>query len=239
MSNQKVAAPCLVIFCKRPALSQGKQRLAKTIGAKQALIFSQAFLDCALEDARAWRGSGHRNGYGPVVLSPSLPDDRDWASKLLDQDTLVLVQPEGRLGHRLQAIDQELRTHGHDKIIFLGTDVPMLKPHHFNAAAQALLSRDIVLSPALDGGVTLMGARLPWPDLTALPWSSDQLGQALEKQCRDNELTVENIATSYDIDVEADLIKLQGDLVDDPRPARKFLYRLVSDFMARDKVNYG
>jgi len=227
------AAPCLVVFCKRPALFQGKQRLAKTIGAEQALIFSQAFLNCALEDARAWTGSG------PVVLSVASPDDRAWAGGLLDQNIMTLVQPDGNLGHRLQATDQALRRLGHEKIIFLGTDVPMLKPHHFEAAARALLTRDVMLSPASDGGVTLMGARMPWPDLTGLPWSTDKLGQSLEKQCRDKGLSVETIAPSYDIDVEEDLGKLRYDLAGDPRPARQYLYHKISEFIARDRINYG
>lgn len=240
MGEQDSAAPCLVVFCKRPALFQGKQRLAKTIGAPQALIFAQAFLNCALEDARAWT----RSGYGPVVLSPASPDDRDWAmglrdGGLLDQGTLVLAQPEGGLGYRLWAIDQELRRRGFDRIIFMGSDAPMLKPQHFDAAARAFLTKDIMLSPADDGGVTLMGARIPWPDLTGLPWSTDKLGHALATYCADNGMTVENISPSYDIDIEADLIKLQGDLVDDPRPARQYLYQQVSEFMGRDRINYG
>lgn len=231
---------CLVLFCKRPALFQGKQRLAKTVGAQQALIFAEAFLDCALEDARIWI----RSGYGAAVLSPASPDDRDWAmglrdGELLDQDSLVLAQPEGGLGYRLWAIDQELRRRGFNRIIFMGSDAPMLKPLHFTEAARALLTKDIMLSPADDGGVTLMGARLPWPDLTALPWSTDQLGQALKKHCTDHDMTVENISPSYDVDIEEDLLKLQDDLADDPRPARQYLYQQISEFRGRDRINYG
>lgn len=229
-------APCLVVFCKRPALFQGKQRLAKTIGAPQALIFARAFLNCALEDARAWT----RSGYGAVILSPASPDDRDWARGLLqNKETLVLAQPKGGLGYRLWAIDQELRRRGFGRIIFMGSDAPMLTPQHFDAAARAFLTKDIMLSPADDGGVTLMGARIPWPDLTDLPWSTNKLGQALATYCTDKDMTVENILPSYDIDIEADLIKLQGDLADDPRPARQYLYQKISEFMSRDRINYG
>ncbi|MCF6215891.1 MAG: DUF2064 domain-containing protein [Emcibacter sp.] len=231
----EVAAPCLVLFCKRPALFRGKQRLAKTIGAPQALIFAQAFLNCALEDTRAWADSG----YGSVVLSPASPDDLDWAMGLLNRDSLILAQPEGGLGYRLWAIDQELRRRGFDRIIFLGSDAPMLKPQHFTEAARALLTRDIMLSPADDGGVTLMGARIPWPDLRGLPWSTDKLGQALATYCADNDMTVENISPSYDVDIEADLLKLQDDLAGDPRPARQYLYQQINEFRGRDKINYG
>ncbi|VAX05105.1 hypothetical protein MNBD_ALPHA03-519 [hydrothermal vent metagenome] len=240
MDEEQAAEPCLILFCKRPALFQGKQRLAKTIGAPQALIFAQAFLNCALEDTRAWADSG----YGSVVLSPASPDDLDWAMGLLEggllnRDSLILAQPEGGLGTRLWAIDQELRRRGFDKIIFMGSDAPMLKPLHFDAAARALLTKDIMLSPADDGGVTLMGSRIPWPDLRGLPWSTDKLGQALATYCADNDMTVENISPSYDIDIEADLLKLQGDLADDPRPARQSLYQQISEFRGRDRINYG
>ena len=53
-SNLKPSLSVLVIFCKWPRLNQGKQRLAKTIGAELALEVAKLLLDCAMEDAADW-----------------------------------------------------------------------------------------------------------------------------------------------------------------------------------------
>ncbi len=227
----KDAAPCLVVFCKRPALFHGKQRLAGTIGAQQALIFAGLFLDCALEDAHSWDG--------PFVISPACPESRDWAGGLLDGEHMVMAQPEGCLGHRLQTIDRQLRDRGYDRIIFMGSDAPTLKTAHFDETVRALRTGDIVLSPALDGGVTIMAARRPWPDLTVLPWSRDILGRSLAQHCRNHGLEVCHISPGYDIDVATDLIRLHQDLASDPRPARQNLYGALCDFLEQGRVGYG
>lgn len=222
---------CLVVFCKKPTLFEGKQRLAKTIGAEQALAFAQSFLNCALEDTREWPG--------PVVLSPASPDDTAWAHTLLDSDCEVLAQPPGGLGDRLQTIDQKLRYEGHCKIMFIGTDAPALKPHQYEAARMALHRADVVLCPAADGGVTIMGARTPWPELKHLPWSTEWLGSALGAVCRQHGLITKTIPPSYDIDVEADLCRLQKDLSDDHRPARRHLYQQLCEFLNMEAFSYA
>lgn len=222
---------CLVVFCKRPALFQGKQRLAATIGAEGAFLFAQSLLNCALEDARVWMG--------PVVLSPASPEDYDWAKGLLEGEYEVLVQPDGNLGTRLQTIDIKLRAQGHQEIIFIGTDAPMLTSSHYDAAIEALRRDDFVLSPASDGGVTIMGARVPWPDMAGLPWSTDLLGRALGGLCRAKGFTVAEIAQSYDVDVEADLLKLKQDLENDPRLSRKNLHGQIDQFFTERRIHYG
>jgi len=214
---------CLVVFCKRPALFHGKQRLAQTIGAKQALKFAQAFLDCALEDARAWPG--------PVVLSPASSGDVSWAKTLLDRDCRIVAQPQGGLGQRLWDIDRTLRREGHRKVIFIGTDAPALTPMHYAQARAALDTADIVLGPAADGGVTIMGARTPWPDFRLLPWGTSELGQALDALCRRHGHSTQALSPSYDIDVEADLSRLSTDLSGDRRPARQRLCRQLKAYL--------
>lgn len=222
---------CLVIFCKRPTLFQGKQRLAKTIGAEQCLIFAQSFLKCALEDAREWPG--------PVVLSPSSPEDTEWADGLLERHCRVMAQPEGGLGHRIQVVDYQLRAEGYSKIVFMGTDAPALRSDHYQEAHREISLVDVVLGPASDGGVVIMGSSTPWPDLLPLPWSTARLGNALTTACRQQGLDVKNISPGYDIDIEADLLKLQQDLSDDLRPARRHLYQQLREFLLQGETRYA
>ena len=64
----------LVVFCRRPALGVGKQRIAAEMGKEKALEAATLLLEATLEDARNWSG--------PVFLSPAAPQDRSWAAQL-------------------------------------------------------------------------------------------------------------------------------------------------------------
>ncbi len=173
-----------------------------------------------MEDARQWPG--------PVVLSPSVEEDREWAEGL-EVDAIVLPQQDGNLGDRIMNVDQQLREQGHRHILFIGTDAPILSPPHYQAAIQAFNRSEVVLSAATDGGVTMMGCSGGWPDLSDLPWSTEQLGNSLRQRCQHYQLQVEYILPSYDIDVEEDLRRLADDLQNDQRPTRqRLLEKLLS-----------
>lgn len=219
----------LVVFCKRPALGQGKQRLAETIGAEQALRVAQRLLDCTLEDVRAWQ----TQTVGQVVLSPASEQDVAWAETLQQQilpgNVMVLPQPQGNLGQRLQYVDQALRRSGQQQLIFIGTDAPALSIDDLLSADEQLASNDVVLQPASDGGVTLMSASRPWPELADLPWSSAHLQQALCASCLTDGSSVWLLPGSEDVDQWQDLDQLQTKLIDDNRPARQALAQCTAE----------
>ncbi|MGH1460807.1 MAG: DUF2064 domain-containing protein [Neptuniibacter sp.] len=216
----------LLIFCKQPKLHQGKQRLACTIGAENALSIADALLQCALEDALLWDG--------PVVLSPSHPDQVAWTETLLPEAELI-VQPEGNLGDRINAVDRALRDQGHNKIVIIGTDAPVLSQSYFCEVISTLGEADIVMSSASDGGVTIMAASQPWPSMTDLPWSTELLNERLFDRCVSEGLKVSYIQSSYDIDHEQDLHKLLIDLKNDVRPSRQQLLSLTKNILKKDE----
>jgi rSAM/selenodomain-associated transferase 1 len=210
----------LVVFCRRPQAGVGKQRLAATVGRDAAHAIARALLACTLEDLAGW--------VGPIVLAPAATQDADWARSLLGARARVLAQPEGNLGERLEAIDRRLRQDGHERLLFIGTDAPALPTGLFAAAAAALEGADVVLAPARDGGVTLMGARRAWPSLSALPWSTASLGAALEAACRARGDSIARLAESGDVDEAADLDWACEALAGDARDARRELCRLAA-----------
>jgi hypothetical protein len=215
MNGNRAVRPTLVVFCRRPAEGIGKQRIAAEVGAVVALELAARLLDAALEDALAWPG--------PVALAPACTDDAPWASGLLARPANVVPQGEGNLGERLNAVDRELRRAGHEHIIYIGTDAPLLDYAYYARARLALRHADVVLGPAEDGGVTLMGARRAWPDMADLPWSTTRLGDALDRRCRAHGLTVHSLDPQYDIDAAGQLARLHAELGPDLRPARRAL----------------
>jgi hypothetical protein len=209
----------LVLFCRRPRLGEGKQRLARELGAPLALSIAQALLECALEDALAWPGA--------LVIAPENPTEASWAHGLLERAVRVQPQPPGNLGERLNAVDGALRALGHERVLYIGSDAPSLALSDLLAAHSALDASDVVLIPARDGGVTLMGSRLAWPDLAPLPWSEPTLAQALEECCRSRARSVTWLPESYDVDELSDLPTARRALADDNRPARRRLHWLL------------
>ncbi|WP_271270360.1 TIGR04282 family arsenosugar biosynthesis glycosyltransferase [Aliamphritea hakodatensis] len=213
----------LVIFCKRPAPGQGKQRLAASVGRTAAFQVAEALLDCVLEDAAQWPGT--------VVLSPASESDAEWAAGQAGGNYKVVPQSEGNLGERILAVDAQLRDEGHHRIVYIGSDAPEHNQEVYERLAVLMSDHDVVLTPAGDGGVTAMGSAVGWGELETLPWSTDQLGMALKRQSESAGLSVGCTPVCYDVDQLSDLQRLQKTLRDDPRPARQTLLRITGQLL--------
>jgi len=220
-----------VLVCKRPRLGFGKQRLAASLGVEMAQRVAEALLNCALEDLRSREGS--------VVIAPSSQEDAEWAISLMPQPN-VWVQPQmpGNLGQRLNTLDFELRSKGMKQLIYIGSDSPGLAEKDYAAVCDAMQHQDVVLMPATDGGVVLMANNHPWPSLADLPWSSNQLGNALADCCRDEGRSVAVLRESFDIDEVKDVAKLAEVLAEDLRPARRALHELASHIISIARANH-
>ena len=214
----------LVVFCRRPVTGNGKRRIAHELGDGPTLELARLLLATTLEDAGIWPG--------PVIVAPASPADARWAAGLLPAGCEVIPQPAGNLGERINAVDAAARTRGHSILVYIGSDAPVLTPEYYGRARAALAGADVVLGPAADGGVTLMGAARAWPDLKALPWSTDRLGRALERTCHDHDISVASLEPRYDVDLVTDLERLQDDLERDRRPARQALLHWIKQHAA-------
>ncbi len=224
----------LVLLCKRPALGIGKQRLAASLGMELAQQVADALLACALEDTCNWPG--------PVIIAPANQEDMEWVQALsvpTNFPVTALPQVAGNLGQRLNALDQALRAQGMEQLVFIGSDAPGLTSVDYEATCAALRYHDVVLIPALDGGVVLMANRCAWPDLAALPWSSNRLGLSLMDICRNTGQSVMTIKQGRDVDELKDLLALTGLLRQDKRPARRALLELVHKITSSTKIPYG
>lgn len=168
----------------------------------------------------------------------------------------LIAQTPGNLGQRLNATDRLLRKEGAENIYFIGSDAPVLTPAFYKSldaglsddadvgggveevSTEAAANRgaDILLATSNDGGVTLMGGAKPWPDMQALPWSTERLRDSLEEVCRASGLAVRVIDGHYDIDTYDDLKQAVIDLRDDMRPMRQKLCRVYDGLGLGDTV---
>ncbi|MBM7073114.1 DUF2064 domain-containing protein [Shewanella sp. 202IG2-18] len=220
----KAPLPTLVIFCKRPKLHQGKQRLTEGTTPENALKVAHALLVCAIEDAQAWTGN--------VVFACAHHEDKQWMKSQMPSAMVMSQLPNGisgNLGQRLNYIDSELRKLGHKQLTFIGTDAPILNQVHYQSVLTELQSNDIALSHADDGGVVIMANNTPWPNIKDLAWSTYSLGSELKQTCKQQQLTVATAVAGYDVDYVTDLKKSIDDLDGDNRPARRALVKLINN----------
>jgi glycosyltransferase A (GT-A) superfamily protein (DUF2064 family) len=206
---------------KAPARS--KRRLHTEIGS-DAEIVAAYLCACALEDMRQWPGAR--------CMAAATADDLRWAKTKMLQSARWLIQPEGNLGTRIAAVNETLLAAGSIRQIFIGTDCPTLDGRYLQQAARALDEFDVVLGPALDGGVVLMGVRGAWPPLDALPWSTPELMRELRTACERSNLSVTELASRGDVDCAADLDVLHRSLAGDGRPARVALRECLEPMAA-------
>ncbi len=225
----------LVLIHKKPELGVGKQRLATRFGTILTLQIAQALLACAFEDVAEWPG--------PVVLAPASQNDERWAcscAKRFSSQCKVVPQISGNLGQRLNVLDDTLRREKEklSRLVYIGSDSPGLKKEDYMDVKAGLHENKAVLIPATDGGVVLMANRSRWPDLSNLPWSTDQLGTALSKLCQVEMGSVKKLRKGYDIDEPEDFFRLIDTLKDDQRPARRALHALASDIASTMKISH-
>jgi glycosyltransferase A (GT-A) superfamily protein (DUF2064 family) len=215
------AWPCLVLMFKAP--DRSKRRLADRIGAS-ADELAACLLACVGEDIAAWPGATR---YAPAAAA-----DARWLSQSALPTHPYRLQGDGNLGARIAGVNRALATDGFVKQIFIGIDCPGLTTADLTAAADLLDTHDVVLAPARDGGVVLMGINGLWPDLERLPWSGHQLCDALRAACGDAGLECGLLPMRDDIDSVADLPRVRADLEGDPRAARRALCVWIDRFEA-------
>lgn len=236
--SPEAARTDLVVMLKAP--SNAKRRLAAEVGdlAEEA---AACLLACVLEDVLSWPG--------PTWLSPANQRDLEWLVTMVNTESVqirksrpaidrtasqtdsvetcrgeicgVVPQRDGDLGERINSVDSDLRRRGVSRLIFLGTDCPCLDASYLEQAARSLQKADAVLGPAEDGGVVLMGANRPWPDLKELGWSTQGLCSELRGLCREAGWSVDMLDTREDVDTLGDLLGTAAAISGDNRPARR------------------
>jgi hypothetical protein len=102
----------------------------------------------------------------------------------------------------------------------MNSDGPTLPQTCLEEAFSALDSADVTLGLSHDGGYYLIGMRQLHPDLfRGIDWSTERVIPQTLAICRRLGLAVHQLPAWYDVDVEADLARLTGDLARHPAAA--------------------
>jgi uncharacterized protein len=205
----------VAIVCKTPAAGSSKTRLSPPLSPEDCAEISGCFItDLArtihLLTTECVAGCAL---YTPQGSEPAL-------QQLLPAGFKLTLQGGGALGERLLQGAIDLLAQGHEGVILINSDSPTLPLSIVRDAVHAVRQGDcVVLSPAHDGGYTLIGLSKPHARLFEdIPWSTSTVYALTLARARDINIPVTTIPGWYDIDDAVSLEMLEHELAGQPLP---------------------
>src|SRR5205085_8219905 len=207
-------AVAIGIFCKTPAPGLSKTRLSPPLRPEDCAALSACFIRDLAATIGELTGGGDATGY--AVYTPAGSEDALRA--LLPNDFRLQLQSDGDFGSRLATAMREL-LNSHTGAILVNADSPTFPAAVLRAAVDATRRGGVVLSPALDGGYTLIGLSELHERLFAdIPWSTSGVHQATVERATEIGVPVVNIPGWYDVDDGESLNVLQSELAGESLP---------------------
>lgn len=200
----------VAIICKTPASGLSKTRLSPPLRAEECAAISACFIRDLSKTIAGLVDDGDVTGYAvytplgsEATLRPLLPDC-----------FRLILQGEGNLGDRLLKGAADLLDAGHSGAILVNSDSPTLPGAILRQAVDAVRSGDnVVLSPAIDGGYTLVGLSKPHARLfDDIPWSTPDVYRLTLDRAREIGLPAVAVPAWYDVDDAASFQMLEAEL---------------------------
>ncbi len=188
--------PLLILFAKAPSVGRVKTRLCPPLTLLEATDLHSALVIDLIHTLLALGRSVD------LELSTDVPTDA-WPALALTRS----VQIEGGLGARLfHALEQGLSA-GREIVMVLGSDSPGLPHAHITELLRS--SADVTLGPTRDGGFFAIACRAVRQGMfSGVRWSSEWTLADVVRQTSVCGLTVGLGPPWFDVDVEADLLRL-------------------------------
>jgi rSAM/selenodomain-associated transferase 1 len=205
-----MSSVALAIICKTPRPGHSKTRLSPPLHPDECAGISACFIQDLAATIATIADDGRAAGY--AVYTPAGTESELRA--LLPNRFGLILQGDGDLGARLDKGISDLITAGHAGAILINSDSPTLPRAVLDEAVESVLRGDnAVLSPALDGGYTLIGLSEPHPHLFAgIPWSTRRVYELTLQRAREIDLPVIALDGWYDVDDGASYAMLEHEL---------------------------
>lgn len=199
----------VAIICKTPTAGKSKTRLSPPLWPEECAAISACFIRDLSESIRSLAEDREVEGvavYTPLGSEPAL-------RHLLPEGFKLTLQGEGDLGARLLKGTIDLLDAGYAGAILVNSDSPTLPKTILRDAVDAVRQGDnVVLSPAFDGGYTLVGLSQPHARLfETIPWSTGDVYPLTLDRAREIGLPVVNVQGWYDVDDATSLRMLEDE----------------------------
>lgn len=182
----------LIIFIKNPILHQAKTRLAKTVGAEEALHIYKMLL-----------------AHTRLITEPLKLNKELHYSDFIDTNDYwnnydKKLQAAGDLGQKITSAIEETFNHS-QKVCIIGSDCAELSEDIIKQAYQSLDQSDLVIGPANDGGYYLLGTNQYYPELFEdITWSTESVYEQTVSKAKNLNLSIKTLPELIDVDTESD-----------------------------------
>ena len=210
----------LILFIKYPEPGQVKTRLGSKIGYEEAALLYEELVKQQILDLKCDRPCPYPADAlsSAQVISRSSNDSYDLAyyvddSRTIDQyrskfgsDLNLFIQKGNNLGERMARAFEESFERQYDRVILMGSDIPLVKESDITVFFNHLLTDQMVIGPARDGGYYMIGFQREVPILPLfqnIAWSTSDVFQTTLARASDLNVKIEK--TWFDIDTVEDL----------------------------------
>jgi rSAM/selenodomain-associated transferase 1 len=199
----------VAIICKTPSAGQSKTRLSPPLRPEECAAISSCFIRDLSATIQSLAGDGDVVGcavYTPVGSETAL-------RQILPDAFHLIPQGSGDLGARLLKGVDDLLGAGYAGAILVNSDSPTLPKSILRHAVDAVRQGDnVVLSPAFDGGYTLVGLSRPHARLFEnMPWSTSEVHRLTVERAHEIGLAMINVPGWYDVDDAASFGTLEDE----------------------------
>ena len=200
----------VAIICKTPMAGKSKTRLSPSLRPEECAALSACFIRDLSRTIQSLADDGDVAGY--AVYTPLGTETA--LRQLLPSRFSLALQGEGDLGERLMKGTADLLAQGHEGAILVNSDSPTLPKTILRQAVDAVRRGDnVTLSPALDGGYTLVGVSRPHVRLFSdIPWSTSEVYRLTLERAHEIGLPVMNVPGWYDVDDAASFQMLEDEM---------------------------
>jgi uncharacterized protein len=168
--------PAVLIMARAPRDGEVRRALEPLLGREGCLELQSALI----AHAAAW---GRKVSPGPIHVAHDPPDSSAELRRLVGADAVMFPQNGEGIAGRLADASARVIARSGGPLLIVWPDLPRFRAAHAAGALDDLNAGcDVVLGPAIDGGLYLVGIARPLPELFALPeqtWRHDVMGVAL------------------------------------------------------------
>ena len=168
--------PSVLLMARAPRPGEVRRALEPVLGREGCLELQAALI----AHAAAW---ARQVSSAPIHVAHDPPDAGAELRRLVGADAMMFPQNGEGIAGRLADASARVLARAGGPLLIVWPDLPRFRTAHAAGALEDLAAGcDVVLGPAIDGGLYLVGIARPLPELFALPeqaWRHDVMGVAL------------------------------------------------------------
>jgi glycosyltransferase A (GT-A) superfamily protein (DUF2064 family) len=168
--------PAVLIMARAPRAGEVRRALEPLLGREGCLELQSTLI----AHAAAW---ARKVGSGAPHVAHDPPDAGTELRPLVGADAVMFPQNGEGIAGRLADASARVLARAGGPLLIVWPDLPRFRVEHAAAALDDLdAGCDVVLGPAIDGGLYMIAIARPLPELFAMPehaWRNDAMGVAL------------------------------------------------------------